>query len=390
MPSLASANDELLRRSTGVSPQELAKFAALLLWGSLWFVALFLAARRVSGALATPLAPSVLLATGAVLAAIAAAGRFAWQRSAAVKSQSERTLGVERGRLDDSAQASGRASLDSPVAEAAARWAPAGALFVIGLCLWLPGVSSVAMAGFWTLVIAEEAWAGNERRIAGARRSRAESRAAIAPAPGFEPEVGAEHELTDAIPFAPDIAEEPDAPNETESGAHVAPAGNQLAGPHFLPTRPLPPLPPGKRDPAHAEPAAPHFNVPPHDQLAEPIAREPHEPEQHGQLIQQLTRLTTAAGADRLQATLYAQLPIGGRTTSVHVAFCPPFASLPHVEFEQANGPAARIKLAQLLVHGARFDIKLQAAAAESETVCIEMTAEHKPLADEATPREPH
>jgi hypothetical protein len=383
MPSLASANDELLRRSTGVSPQELAKFAALLLWGSLWFVALFLAARRVSGALATPLASSALLATAAVLAAIAAAGRFAWQRGAAVRSRSDLADDVERRRLDDSAQASGLAALDSPIAEAAARWAPAAALFVTGLCLWLPGVSSVAMAGFWTLVIAEEAWAGNERRIAGARRSRAESRAAIAPAPGAEPE------LTDAIPFAPNIAEEPDAPNETESGAPVAPAGSQLAGPHFLPTRPLPPLPPGKRDLAHAEPAAPHFDLPPHDQAAETLAREQYEPEPHEQLIQQLTRLTTAAGADRLQATLYAQLPIRSRTTSVHVAFCPPFASLPHVEFEQANGPAARIKLAQLLVHGARFDVKLQAAAAESETVCIEMTAERKPL-DDAAPREPH
>lgn len=383
MPSLASANDELLRRSTGVSPQELARFAALLLWGSLWFVALFLAARRASGALATPLAPSALFATGAVLAAIAAAGRFAWQRSAVARSQSDRPADVERGRHDNSAEASCLATLDSRFAEAAARWAPAAALFVIGLCLWLPGVSSLAMAGFWTLVIAEEAWAANERRIAGARRSRAESRAAIAPAARAEPE------LTDAMPFAPNVDEEPLAPSETETETALPPAGSQLAGPHFLPTRPLPPLPPGKRDLAHAEPAAPHFDLPPHDQGAEPLARAPYEPEQREQLIQQLTRLTTAAGADRLQATLYAQLPIRSRTTSVHVAFCPPFASLPHVEFEQADGPAARIKLAQLLVHGARFDVKLQAAAPESETVCIEMTAEHKPL-DDAAPREPH
>jgi hypothetical protein len=384
MPSLASANDELLRRSTGVSPQELARFAALLLWGSLWFVALFLAARRVSGALATPLAPSALFATGAILAAIAAMGHFAWQRGAAVRSQRECAADVERGRLDDRAKASRVAALDSQVARAAARWAPAAALFVVGLCLWLPGVSSLAMASFWTLVIAEEAWAGNERRIAGARGSGVASSVAIAPAPRAEPE------LRDTMPFTTDIAEEPHAPSEAESETALSPAGSPLAGPHFLPARPLPPLPPGKRDLAHAEPMAPHFDLPPHDQGAEPLARERYEPEQHEQLIQQLTRLTTAAGADRLQATLYAQLPIGGRTTSVHVAFCPPFASLPHVEYEQANGPAARIKLAQLLVHGARFDIKLQAAAAESETVCIEMTAEHKPLADEAAPRGVH
>jgi hypothetical protein len=56
------------------------------------------------------------------------------------------------------------------------------------------------------------------------------------------------------------------------------------------------------------------------------------------------------------------------------------------VEFEQASGPAARIKLGQLLAHGARFDVKLQSPASESEIVSIEMTAELAPPADDRAP----
>ena len=41
--------------------------------------------------------------------------------------------------------------------------------------------------------------------------------------------------------------------------------------------------------------------------------------------------------------------------------FCPPFASVPQLDFEQADGPPARVKLGQLLAYGARFEVKLDA-----------------------------
>jgi hypothetical protein len=93
--------------------------------------------------------------------------------------------------------------------------------------------------------------------------------------------------------------------------------------------------------------------------------------------VQQLTRSTTRDGVDLLRGLLHATFPPGLRTLSIHVAFCPAFAERPRMEFRQTSGPAARIKLAQLLAFGARFDIKLAASAEIDETVVLEISAMH-------------
>jgi hypothetical protein len=86
-----------------------------------------------------------------------------------------------------------------------------------------------------------------------------------------------------------------------------------------------------------------------------------HDDEPHGQITHQLTRMQTADGGDIINARVAAAFEPGQRTTSIHVAFCPPFAVLPEVEFEQTDGPEARIKLGQLLPQGVRLDVKLAA-----------------------------
>jgi hypothetical protein len=45
------------------------------------------------------------------------------------------------------------------------------------------------------------------------------------------------------------------------------------------------------------------------------------------------------------------------------------------MEFHQSSGPPARIKLAQLLAFGARFDIKLPTPAQGGETIALEISA---------------
>jgi hypothetical protein len=77
------------------------------------------------------------------------------------------------------------------------------------------------------------------------------------------------------------------------------------------------------------------------------------------QVTQQLTRLRAADGSDVLQGWLRAPLAAGQRTAHLHVAFCPPFATSPRLEFAQTGGPAARIKQGQLLAYGVRLDVKL-------------------------------
>ena len=86
---------------------------------------------------------------------------------------------------------------------------------------------------------------------------------------------------------------------------------------------------------------------------SEPVA-DPH-------ITQQFTRRETAEGDDLVEGWLRAPLGPGQRTTHVHISFCPPFESIPELEFEQADGQPARVKLGQVLAYGARFEVKLDA-----------------------------
>lgn len=90
---------------------------------------------------------------------------------------------------------------------------------------------------------------------------------------------------------------------------------------------------------------------------------------------QQTNRAYAADGADVLRGTLRAVLAVGQRTANVHLAFCPPFARLPQLDYRQTDGPPARVKLGQLLPYGVRLDVKLDEPAEASSTVLLELTA---------------
>jgi hypothetical protein len=93
------------------------------------------------------------------------------------------------------------------------------------------------------------------------------------------------------------------------------------------------------------------------------------------EVVQRLTRCQAADGAEELSGWLRLPFTPGQRTGNVHVAFCPPLRVTPEVAVEQIAGPEARIKTAQLLPYGARFDLKLAAAAVEPTTVLLQFTA---------------
>jgi hypothetical protein len=92
-------------------------------------------------------------------------------------------------------------------------------------------------------------------------------------------------------------------------------------------------------------------------------------------ITQQLTRSQAADGVDELSGWLRIAFPAGGRTGSIHVAFCPPFAATPELALEQLDGPEARIKTAQLMPYGARLDLKLAAAADGPTRVLLQFSA---------------
>jgi hypothetical protein len=93
------------------------------------------------------------------------------------------------------------------------------------------------------------------------------------------------------------------------------------------------------------------------------------------EVTQQLTRSQAADGAEELAGWLRLPFAVGQRTGSVHVAFCPPLRVTPELAVEQIDGPEARIKTAQLLPYGARFDLKLAAAAEEDTSVLLQFSA---------------
>jgi hypothetical protein len=90
-------------------------------------------------------------------------------------------------------------------------------------------------------------------------------------------------------------------------------------------------------------------------------------------IMQRLTRARDAAGCDILYGSLRADLAPDQRSTAVHVAFCPPFASPPRVAVEQTAGPDARIKVAQVLPYGTRLDVRLARLPQEQSTVTLEI-----------------
>jgi hypothetical protein len=96
------------------------------------------------------------------------------------------------------------------------------------------------------------------------------------------------------------------------------------------------------------------------------------------EVVQQLTRRIDADGAETLSGWLRMPFAIGQRTANVHVAFCPPMRVAPEVSVEQIEGPAARIKTAQLLPYGARLDLKLAAAAEAPTDVLLLFSARAK------------
>ncbi len=94
-----------------------------------------------------------------------------------------------------------------------------------------------------------------------------------------------------------------------------------------------------------------------------------------GELLQHWTRRRTDEGTDEVHGWMRVEFGPGQRTANVHLAFCPPFARAPHVSVEQSDGPEVRIKTAQVLPFGVRFDLKLQRSADAPGRVILRFSA---------------
>ncbi len=257
----------------GKLPGDLARLLVLALVAVQALVALMIIQRRYSGVLIDP-GSAALIVAGLLAASLAAAPRAiarAWQRSH-----------------------------DMPWFDAVVRLVPAFALLLTAISLSTHGSAWWAVATFWFVAIAEEAFVWV-----------------------------------------------------------LLPRIDGIRG-RFAPAR----LPLGRLVPRRPRSLIPRRFVerPTADSL------DPH-------VWQQTSRAYEDEGNDVLRGRLRAMLATGQRTAHVHLAFCPQFVRLPQVEFRQLDGPAARVKLGQLLPYGVRLDVKLDAPPDAPCTVLLELTA---------------
>ncbi len=94
------------------------------------------------------------------------------------------------------------------------------------------------------------------------------------------------------------------------------------------------------------------------------------------EISQKLTRRSTSQGEDVVEGVCRAPLAAGQRIENYHVAFCPAFASSPRVTCRQVEGPAARVKVAQVLPQGMRIEAAAWKSAPEAATVVLEFIAQ--------------
>jgi hypothetical protein len=123
-----------------------------------------------------------------------------------------------------------------------------------------------------------------------------------------------------------------------------------------------------------APPSAPALQASEPPVEAEPAA-EGESTSDDPRLRQQVWRVRLEQGQEQVGGWQRASIPAGGQSAAIHVAFCPPLAGAPRIDFEQVDGPPAQVKLAAAQTFGARFDVRLRSPAAEACDVTVEFRA---------------
>lgn len=137
------------------------------------------------------------------------------------------------------------------------------------------------------------------------------------------------------------------------------------------------PRPAAGKEEAQAIPVAPP---------AEPLGLAPSEPLDQelveemvpDDVVQQFTRRQLGDGTELVEGWLRVVLVPGQANANAHLGFCPPLARAPELTCEQVSGPAARIKLPQVLPHGARLDLKLARPADTPQAIVLQFSARAK------------
>lgn len=216
------------------------------------------------------------------------------------------------------------------------RWLPGILLAAFVAALSLPGTAAPALAIGWAIVASEELLAWRQFRPGRGRRST--SAAPRQPPPRVERSALTELERSPIVERSP--LAEPQAPLE---------------------------IPHGDASLLESDPVA---VLPPLVLLAPPLSAISPD------VVQQSTRIRTAAGLDRLSGWLQMSLETGERNATAHIAFCPPFVETPRISLRQTAGPAGRVRAVQILPHGVRLELKLDQSPRQPQRVPVEFVVE--------------
>ena len=99
-------------------------------------------------------------------------------------------------------------------------------------------------------------------------------------------------------------------------------------------------------------------------------------------ISQQVVRRRQTDGSETIEGWVRAEFAPGQRHATAHLAICPPLDRVPECFAEQMDGPAAQVKIGQVLSYGVRFEVKLDKPAVEASSVIVEFSI-HDPAATE-------
>jgi hypothetical protein len=91
-------------------------------------------------------------------------------------------------------------------------------------------------------------------------------------------------------------------------------------------------------------------------------------------VTQRMVRRRQQDGRETIEGWTRVEFQGSQRHATAHLAICPPFEFTPECYAEQADGPPADIKVAQVLPYGVRLEVKLDAPAPEPCAVAIEFS----------------
>ncbi|MBI3838323.1 MAG: hypothetical protein HY288_10380 [Planctomycetia bacterium] len=99
-------------------------------------------------------------------------------------------------------------------------------------------------------------------------------------------------------------------------------------------------------------------------------------------ISQQVMRRRQSDGSEAIEGWVRAEFSPGQRHAAAHLAICPPLDRVPECFAEQMDGPAAHIKIAQVLPYGVRFEIKLDKPAEQASSVIVEFSIHDRAAAE--------